>query len=344
MTELYDVLIVGAGPGGAMAAKVAGENGLKAALIERKTDIKTINRICTMIINIDEENFEEYITYRNKRFIFPHNGFTVNYDGPIREVYGFHIVTPCGNRFRIGDAIKGKKGEQPPVGLMVDKGLLVQIMVDEAEANGVEVFTNTNINNVRKESDCVVITDNRGNEYRGKFVIAADGVNSRLGRILGFNKERVFLGTYKDYARAYEGAEIPEEDVLMFCMGWSCSISLAPELPAGHFHVSAASYNVNQDLDAEMDRFLSSEPYATWFKNAKEIHHRTSCVSNIASPIQVPFKDNVLLVGDSGWMQETSIVGAIMPGWSAANAVTEALITGQVNQEGVKNYLEWWDK
>ena len=59
MTELYDVLIVGAGPGGAMAAKVAGENGLKAALIERKTDIKTINRICTMIINIDEENFEE---------------------------------------------------------------------------------------------------------------------------------------------------------------------------------------------------------------------------------------------------------------------------------------------
>ena len=227
---------------------------------------------------------------------------------------------------------------------MVDKGLLIQIMVDEAEANGVEVFTNTNINNVRKESDCVVITDNRGNEYRGKFVIAADGVNSRLGRILGFNKERIFLGTYKDYARAYEGAEIPEEDVLMFCMGWNCSISLAPELPAGHFHVSAASYNVNQDLDAEMDRFLSSEPYATWFKNAKEIHHRTSCVSDIASPIRVPFKDNVLLVGDSGWMQETSIVGAIMPGWSAANAVTEALITGQVNQEGVKNYLEWWDK
>ena len=41
MTELYDVLIVGAGPGGAMAAKVAGENGLKAALIERKKDIRS---------------------------------------------------------------------------------------------------------------------------------------------------------------------------------------------------------------------------------------------------------------------------------------------------------------
>ncbi|MBW2653002.1 MAG: FAD-dependent monooxygenase, partial [Deltaproteobacteria bacterium] len=160
MSELYDVIIVGAGPGGAMAAKVAGENGLNAALIERKTDIKTIRRICTMIINIDEENFGEYITYnyRDKRFVFPHNGFSIKYDGPFRNVYGFHIVTPCGNRFRIGDSDKGKSGEQPPVGLMIDKGLWCQIMVDEAKENGVDVFTNTNINNVRKESDCVVLT------------------------------------------------------------------------------------------------------------------------------------------------------------------------------------------
>jgi len=344
MKKAYDLVIVGAGPGGAMAAKVAGENGLKAALIERKTDIRTIRRICTMIISVDEESFGEYITYRNKRFVFPHSGFTINYDGPLRKIYAFHIVTPNGTRFRIGDPVKGVKGEVPPVGLMIDKGLLVQTMVDEAQAQGVEVFTNTNINNVRKEADCVVVTDNRGNEYRGTFVIAADGVNSRIARKLGFNKERVYLGTYKDYARVYEGAQVPEEDALMFCMGWNCSISLAPELGEGHFHVAAASYNVYQDLDAEIDRFLASPPFAGWFKNAKEIGHRASCVSNIASPIQVPFKDNVLLVGDAGWMQETSITGAIMPGWSAAHAITEALIRGRISKEGVSGYLSWWDK
>jgi digeranylgeranylglycerophospholipid reductase len=347
MTDLYDVIIVGAGPGGAMAAKVAGENGLKAALIERKTDLSTIHRICTMIINIDEENFGEYITYnyRNKRFVFPHNGFSIKYDGPMRKIYGFHIISPCGNRFRLGDVAKGKTGEVPTVGLMIDKGHLNQSMVDEAKSHGVEVFNNTNINNVRKEPDCVVLTDNWGNEYRGKFVIAADGVNSRIARKLGFNKERIFLGTYKDMARTYEDAEVPEADVLMFCMGWKTSISIAPELPDGHFHVSAASYNVNANLNEEIDRFLSSEPYVSWFKNAREIvDHRGSCVSNIASPIQVPFKDNVLLVGDAGWMQETSITGAILPGWSAANAVTEALIKKQLTKEGVSTYLTWWDK
>jgi flavin-dependent dehydrogenase len=101
---------------------------------------------------------------------------------------------------------------------------------------------------------------------------------------------------------------------------------------------------VYQDLDAEIDRFLATEPFAGWFKNAKEVGHRSSCVSNIASPLQVPFKDNVLLVGHSGWMQETSITGAILPGWSAANAITEALIRNMINQEGVANYLTWWDK
>jgi len=346
MTELYDVIIVGAGPAGAVAAKFAGENGLKTALLERKIDIRTIRRICTMIIGIDEEGFGEYLTYnrRNKRFVFPHNGFSLKYDGPTRNIYGFHILSPCGKRFQLGDVKKAKAEGKPPVALMVDKGYWIQIIVDEARASGVEVFTNVNVNHVRKESDCVVLSDNWGNEYRGKFVIAADGVNSRIGRELGFNKKRVFLGTYRDMARTYEGVEIPESDVLMFCMGWRYSISVSPEITEGHFHVAAASYNVDDKLDEEIDRFLGSEPYASWFRNAREIDHRTSCASNIASPIPVPFKDNVLVIGDASWMQETGNAAAMALGWKAANAVTEALIKGQIDKEGVSSYLEWYDK
>ena len=345
MAELYDVIIVGAGPAGAVAAKVAGENGLKAALIERKTDIGIIRRICTMIIGINEEGFGEYLTYnqKNKVFVFPHNGFSLKYDGPTRNIYGFHIISPSAHRFQLGDVTKAKAEKHPPVALMVDKGYWMKILVDEARANGVEVFTNTNVNHIRKESDCVVLTDNRGNEYRGVFVIAADGVNSRIGRELGFNKERIFLGTYKDMARTYEGVEIPDEDVLMFCMGWKNSISLSPELTEGHCHIAAASYNVNAKLDEEIDRFLNAEPYATWFKNAREIGRRTSCASNIASPVPVPFRDNVLLVGDACWMQETGNTAAMALGWKAAHAVTEALIKGQTNKEGISPFLEWYD-
>ena len=345
MAELYDVVIVGAGPAGAIAAKIAGENGLKAAIIERKTDISAIRRICTMIVNVDELNVGDILTYshKTKRFIFPRNGFSFSYTGPTRNVYGFHLITPGGMRIEMGNVPKGK-AENNVVGLMIHKGIMCQQLVDEAKQYGVHVFVNTNINSVRKEPGYVALLDNRGNEYRGKFVIAADGVNSRIARLLGMDKDRIFIGTYRDMARTYEGYEVPDEDALLFGLGWETGISLAPEMTPGHLHVAATSYNYTDDLDAQIEKFVTSGTYAPWFKKAREVPgHRASCVSNIASPIVIPFKDNVLLAGDSSWMQETGINGALMPGWSAANAITEAVLTGQINRQGVAQYLSWYD-
>jgi len=45
----YDVIVVGGGPGGLMAAKTAAENGLKVLLIERKKELARINRACLQI-------------------------------------------------------------------------------------------------------------------------------------------------------------------------------------------------------------------------------------------------------------------------------------------------------
>ena len=39
MPKRYDVIVVGAGPAGLLAAKTAGEDGLKVALLARKTNI-----------------------------------------------------------------------------------------------------------------------------------------------------------------------------------------------------------------------------------------------------------------------------------------------------------------
>ena len=42
MDKMYDLIVVGAGPAGLMASKVAAEGGLSVLLVERKKDISKV--------------------------------------------------------------------------------------------------------------------------------------------------------------------------------------------------------------------------------------------------------------------------------------------------------------
>ena len=46
MAKRYDVIVVGAGPAGLLAAKAAGENGLDVALLEKKPEPTRRTRSC----------------------------------------------------------------------------------------------------------------------------------------------------------------------------------------------------------------------------------------------------------------------------------------------------------
>jgi digeranylgeranylglycerophospholipid reductase len=72
MPKEYDLIIVGAGPAGLMAAKTAGENGLMVALIERKEHITDINRACSMmVVTLSGKYLEErvFLNSREKRMV-----------------------------------------------------------------------------------------------------------------------------------------------------------------------------------------------------------------------------------------------------------------------------------
>lgn len=347
MKKSYDVVVVGAGPCGAMAAKIAAENGLEVAMLERKTDISFIRRCCTGCLGLKDEFMGDIQQFddKTKRLIFPRWGFSVKYDGPYQNIYGFHLVSPLGSRVKLGDVNQGKAiGNDARVAVMVDKGLFIKGIVDDCLANGVKAYFNTNVVDAWNEPEGVVVADSKGNYYRGKFVIAADGVNSRLVRRLGLNQGRKWLGTYKDRAWDFEGVEFDEMEVLIFCMGWECSISLAPHVDKRLYHVAAASYEWRVDLEAGMQEYLNSKAFSPWFKNARESGHRTSCVSNIYSSMTMPFKNNILIAGDATWMQECAILGALLMGWKAGNSVTLAIKQKQINKEGVSDYINWYTK
>ena len=100
MTQKYDLVIVGAGPGGAMAAKTASENGLRTAILERKTIPAEITRGCAMMFAIEDDYYfaeRMYYNKKNKKMIFPVNGFTVDYNGPTHNYYAWHFYAPDGS-------------------------------------------------------------------------------------------------------------------------------------------------------------------------------------------------------------------------------------------------------
>ena len=72
MAKEYDLIVVGAGPAGLMAAKTAGENGLNVALLERKECITDINRACSMmVVTLTGKYLEErvFLSSREKRIM-----------------------------------------------------------------------------------------------------------------------------------------------------------------------------------------------------------------------------------------------------------------------------------
>jgi len=111
MSKKYDVVIVGAGPAGLMAARAAGEHGLKVALIDRKTDIPRIHRSCGGVIGVNHSVFGQRAVFHDElhKFTFPIAGFSLPYAGPYQNVYGYHIYSPGGKRLELGDFSQLKK-------------------------------------------------------------------------------------------------------------------------------------------------------------------------------------------------------------------------------------------
>ena len=64
MAKKYDVIVVGAGPAGFLAAKAAGENGLEVALVERKPDVTALTRACGQtLVSMNEYYFGNLCNY-----------------------------------------------------------------------------------------------------------------------------------------------------------------------------------------------------------------------------------------------------------------------------------------
>ena len=82
----YDVAVVGAGPGGLLAAKTAAQLGLSVMLIEKRSDISVITRCCCEQFIMDDNYSGDTLRIIGGKVCFTKNNFEVNYDGPLKSI------------------------------------------------------------------------------------------------------------------------------------------------------------------------------------------------------------------------------------------------------------------
>ena len=346
MANKYDLIVVGGGTSGLEAAKTAAQNGLKVALLERKTHPANLYRSCAQMFLMNMDSFYNehmYFSRDQKKWIFPVNNFTVNYSGDYREFYALHFVAPnATDRIEVGDYEANQSGQGTPA-VVFDKGALLNGLFQEGQDAGVNYFLERNVTDIRKTQDGVEVRTRRGELFTGTFCIAADGVNSRLARILGLNRERTFLHTSSAVSYYVTGVKFDRSE--MICLGLchdqgglgTVQFCL---LPSVYREDEYWLYVVGQE---RFDFLVNKSPFKKWFHNVEVTHKRCAITSNW-SPAKEPYKDNVVFVGDSVWFAEAENSGALLSGHKAANAVCKALHTGNINREGVSDYLDWWKK
>jgi len=346
MSRKYDVVVVGGGTSGLEAARTAAENGLRTALLERKSHPARVQRACAQMFLMNMDSFYNegmYFSRDQKKWIFPANNFSVNYSGGYRDFYACHFIAPnAEDRIEIGDYEANASGSGTAA-VVFDKGALLDGLYEEGRAAGVDFFLERNVTGVSCGQEGVTVKTAEGETVTGTFCIAADGINSRLARLTGLNRDRTFLFTAGSVSYYVTGVAFDRSE--MICMGNAYGDrNLGPV----HFCMLPSVYRDDEywlyiNGDERLEFFTRKSRFSRWFSGT-EVTHKRCAVISAWGPAREPFKDNVLFVGDSCWFAEAENTGALLSGHKAANAVCKALHQGRPDRGGVMDYIDWWKR
>jgi digeranylgeranylglycerophospholipid reductase len=328
MKNKYDVLVIGGGPAGALAAKTAVEKGLSACIIEKRQAIGTPVRCAE---GIGREALHEFID-PDPRWISA-------------EMTGASIVAPDGFFMKLESAYAGNK-----VGYILDRKFFDRELVWKAAEAGADVAVKSRASAPIMDHGVV---KGAKVEYCGKVmkvgaevVIAADGVESKFSRWCGIDTTVPVREIMSSVQYVIADIDI-DPHATIFYLG----NEVAPEGYLWVFPKGERSANVGIGISGKksgeghrakdyLDRFVKKT-----FPDGKTIEYIPGGVS-VCRPLDSTVADGLMITGDAARVVDPltggGIYNAMYTGRLAAQVAAECISKGDTTREALMVYDKTW--
>jgi digeranylgeranylglycerophospholipid reductase len=309
MKDRFDVIIVGAGPAGSMAAQILAEKGIHTLLLEKHKEIGLPVCCAEAISYTGLSNFVE---------IKPHWIAT--------HINKALLVSPSGERTVVN---------HPKAGFVLNRNIFDREMAEKASNLGAVVKTDVQAVGLIEDKNGIfsgveVKENNIEKNYFAKVIIGADGVESLVGRWAGMNTY-LGLGQIESAAQYFLKDIAVDPECLEFHLGTEI-------VPGGYAWVFPKGENcANVGLAVAPLISNGSNPFKL-LDNFVQKRFSKFFIDKITMGGVPTFdrkknivKGNVLLVGDAGRLIDS------LSGAGISNALMSGQIAGEIVAEHFKN-------
>ena len=328
MKSKYDVVVVGGGPAGALAAKTAVEKGLSALIVEKRPAIGAPVRCAE---GIGKEALQEFID-PDPRWISA-------------EMTGAGIVAPDGFFMKLESGMAGNK-----VGYILDRKVFDRELVWKAAEAGADVAVKSRACSAILENGIVkgarVEHGGKITDVRAQVVIAADGVESKFSKWCGIDTTVPAREIMSSVQYVMTDIDI-DPGATIFYLG----NEVAPEGYLWIFPKGKRTANVGIGISGKksgsghrakdyLDKFVKKT-----FPHGKTIEFIPGGVS-VCRPLECTVADGLLITGDAARVVDPltggGIYNAMFTGRLAALVAADCIGKGDVSKKALMKYDKEW--
>lgn len=330
MESEYDVVVVGAGPGGSCAARHAALGGASVLLLEKRQEIGTPVRC--------GEGFA--------RGLMDEAGIPIDKTWIAAEMDGARIISPAGHAFEVDETSAGSE-----VGFVIERDLFDRAQARLAAKAGAEILVKASVIGLLKKDGNVagvkVLHNGDRKDIKAKAVIGADGYESQVGRWAGIDttvspSDMMSCVQYRltdiepdpKYTEFYAGSAAPGGYIWVF--------PKSDDTANVGIGIQGSRLKHPGEVKQCLDRWIARQDK---FKNGKQLDMVAGGTSACA-PLDRTVADNVVLIGDAARLIDPMTGGGIghacLSGMIGGRVVAEGIETGDTSEEFFQKYEKGW--